>query len=241
MTGLMLRGLGLRRAALATALALTLAGLGGWTRAPDPALTTSAQAPTVDIWVIDNGFHTDLALPRALLEADDDALARAVRGLPPGDWILVGWGDARFYVETSPIPERLPDGARAFLAPGNPSVVMLDPSPVDPEAAYRPGAAHRVRLSEQGFRALKRRLEASLRVEDGRLVPGPPSQIGDGRFFASVETFWIGHLCNHWTGELLHAGGLPLRPVRSIVSAEIVGMARRSQVAAQAAGPTGEE
>lgn len=241
MTGLMLGGLGLRRAALGTALALTLAGLGGWTRAPDPALRPTDGTPTVEVWILDNGFHTDLALPRRLLEADDDALARAVRGLPPGDWILVGWGDARFYVETSPIPWRLPDGARAFLAPGNASVVMLDPSPADPGTAYRPGAAHRVRLSEPGYRALERRLEASLRVEDGRLVPGPPAQVGDGRFFESVETFWVGHLCNHWTGELLHAGGLPLRPVRSMVSAEIVRMARRSQVMTREAGATGEE
>jgi hypothetical protein len=241
MTGLMLGGLRLRRAALVTALALTLAGFGAWTRAPDPALLATDRAPTVDVWILDNGFHTDLALPRALLEADDDPLARAVRDLPPGDWILVGWGDARFYVETSPISGRLLNGARAFLAPGNASVVMLDPSLADPETAYRPGVAHRIRLSEPGYRALERRLEASLRVEDGRLVPGPTSQIGDGRFFESVETFWIGHLCNHWTGELLHAGGLPLRAVRSIVSAEIVGMARRSQVATQAAGPTGEE
>ena len=241
MIALTLDGLRLRSVAALSALALTLAGLGGWARAPDPSLAASAQAPTIDIWVVDNGFHTDLALRRALLEADDDALGRAVRALPPGDWVLVGWGDARFYVETSPFHERLPDGARALLAPGNASVVMLDPSTADPATAHAPGVAHRVRLSRRGFHALERRLEASLRIRNGGLIPGPPSQVGDGRFFESVETFWIGHLCNHWTGELLHAGGLPLRPVRSIVSSEIVRMARRSQTTNEGAGSTGRE
>jgi hypothetical protein len=219
---------------------LVLAGLGSWTRAPDPALAAQGSNGAVDVWILDNGFHTDLALPRARVEAGDDPLARAVRALPPGDWILIGWGDALFYVETAPISGRLADGVRAFFRPGNASVVMLDPSGADPETDYEPGVAHRVQLSERGLRALERRLEASLRVADGDLVRGPASQVGDGRFFESVETFWIGHLCNHWTGELLHAGGLPLRPVRSIVSSEIVRMAQRSH-AAQEVGATGRE
>lgn len=230
----------LRSLGVLTAVCLLLAGLGSWTRAPDPSLALQSSSGAVDVWILDNGFHTDLAVPRAVLEAGDDPLARAVRALPSGDWILIGWGDARFYVETSPIPDRLPDGVRAFFAPGNASVVMLDPSAADPATAYAPGVALRVRLSERGFRSLERRLEASLRVADGELVRGPPSQVGDGRFYESVETFWIGHLCNHWTGELLHAGGLPLRPVRSIVSSEIVRMAERSRTAQQV-GPTGRE
>lgn len=230
----------LRSLGVLTAVCLVLAGLASWTRAPDPALAPQGATDAVDVWILDNGFHTDLALPRTRLEAGEDPMARAVRALPPGEWILVGWGDARFYVETAPISERLPDGARAFFRPGNASVVMLDPSGADPETGYAPGVAHRVRLSQAGLRALERRLETSLRVRDGDLVRGPRSQVGDGRFFESVETFWIGHLCNHWTGELLHAGGLPLRPVRSIVSSEIVRMAERSR-ATQEAGPIGRE
>lgn len=219
------RGQGLRGLTALTLAAMLLAVWGGWTRPGDPALAASPGVPAVEVWVADNGFHTDLILSRAALEAGAGPLAEAVRSLDPGEWVAVGWGDARFYVDARPIADRLPDGARAFLWPGNPSVVLLDPLDRPPERAYRPGAVHRLRLSAAGFARLRSRLETSLRRRDGRPVPGPVSEVGDGRFFEGVETFWLGHLCNHWTGELLHAAGLPVRPARTIFSAEIVRMA----------------
>ncbi|MAL58292.1 MAG: hypothetical protein CL682_14305, partial [Brevundimonas sp.] len=102
-----------------------VAALLTWTRL-GPAAPPATDVPIV-VYLLDNGFHSDLALPRAALERRGGALGRAVETLAPGDWILVGWGDARFYVDQSPISDRLPDGARAFFRPGNPSVVMLDP------------------------------------------------------------------------------------------------------------------
>lgn len=241
MMPLVLSGLRLRTLWIATALALLLAGMGSWTRPPDPDLVRADGTEGVEIWVLDNGFHTDLAVPRAALEARAGPLGDAVRALPSSDWVLVGWGDARFYVDTRPIGSRLPDGARAFFRPGNPSVVMLDPSDANPATAYAPGVAHPIHLSRRGFSGLTDRLEASLAIRDGSVVAGPPAERRDARFFHSVETFWIGHLCNHWAGELLHAGGLPLRPVRSIVSAEIVRMAQRSQDTGRPALNAGSE
>ena len=44
----------------------------------------------------------------------------------------------------------------------------------------------------------------------------------DARFFASRETFSILHLCNHWTAGVLNAGGVSVRPVQSITSAEVM-------------------
>lgn len=236
---LLFRDAGLFRALAVTLAGLVLAGIGSWTRPADPALFPPGSGDSgVEVWVIDNGFHTDLALPRGRLDEGPGALAQAVRGLPPGDWVHAGWGDASFYVETGPISERIPDGLRAFFRPGNPSVVMLDPQALHPDRAYRPGVAHRLVLSPAGFARLRARLEASLRTQDGAAVAGPASQVGDGRFFQSVETFWIGHLCNHWTAELLAAAGLPVRPARTFVSAEIVRMTRTAPGwTSAAAGP----
>ena len=93
-----------------------------WTR---PGATDREATDPVVIQVLDNGFHTDIAMPRAALERRGGPLAHAVEALAPGDWILIGWGDAKFYVDQRPISDRLPDGARAFLHPGNRSVLML--------------------------------------------------------------------------------------------------------------------
>lgn len=206
---------------------------GVWTaeRPGDPALfPAGASEATVVVHLLDNGFHTDLAVPRAALAAGDDALARAVRALPSGDWVRVGWGDSVFYVEQGPISARLPDGARAFFKPGgNPSVVMLDPDPIDPALFPEPGRAT-MRLSPQGFAALRARVAASLRLDDGGQAVVSAQRDGDDAvFYASRETFWAGHLCNHWTAEVLNAGGLSMPMARSLTSSAVMRAARTAE------------
>lgn len=210
--------------------ALTLAALLGvfaalmtWTRAGQAFDGPGA----VPVRLIDNGFHTDLAVPRTALMDRGGPLAQAVETLEPGDWVLVGWGDARFYVETTPIHTRLPDGARAFFARGNRSVVMLYPVSGDPAERAPAGQTRSWMLSDAAFDALASRVERSLDLTAGAprigAVRTNPGDYGaDARFFASTETFWIGHLCNHWTSQLLHAAGLDVRPFRSIVAKEVV-------------------
>ena len=195
------------------------AALWTWTRPGEPAPRPGADA--VVLRLLDNGFHTDLAVPRAALIARGGPLGRAAAELPPGDWILIGWGDAKFYVDQSPISARLPDGARAFFRPGNPSVVMLDPYQGDPERDFA-DAGHALRLSPAAFDRLAARIEASLDLTTG--VPRiTAARAGDdARFFASGETFSILHLCNHWTADVLNAGGVAVRPARAITSAEVV-------------------
>jgi len=224
-------------AALTAAAALGgLAGLWTWTAPGDPSLWRAAPgAPAVEAHLLDNGFHTDLALPRAALEARGGPLAEAVRSLAPGDWILIGWGDAKFYVDQSPIHHRLPDGARAFFRPGNPSVVMLDPAQQDPGALFAEDGRRAFRLTPEAFARIAARIERSLDLSGGapRVAAARPGD--DARFFASRETFSIAHLCNHWTAGVLNAGGLPVRPFRSIVSAELMAAVARAELDTPAA------
>ncbi len=213
---------GLAALALAAVLGL-VAALWTWTLAGDPRLfPASTDEPGVVIHILDNGFHTDMAAPRALLEQGSGPLAEATRGLAPGDWVLIGWGDASFYVDQRPIGDRLPDGVRAFFRPGNDSVVMLDPVRGDPAVRFAPEDRRAVRLSPAGMAALHARIEGSLDLHHGaaRLVAARPGD--DARFFASREHFWIGYLCNHWSAQVLNAAGLPVRPLRAATSAEVM-------------------
>ena len=206
------------------------AALWTWTAPGDPALWPArADDGGVEVSLRDTGSPTDGAVPRAGLEARSGPLAEAVRPLPPGDWILIGWGDAKFYVEQGPIGERLPDGARAFFRPGNPSVVMLDPAQRDPRRAYADEGRRDFRLSGAGFDAMAAHIERSLDLSSGapRLAAARPGD--DARFFASREHFWVGHLCNHWTAKVLNAAGLPVRPARSITSSEVMAAVERAQ------------
>jgi len=230
-----LKGYGL--GPLVTAMVVSaIAALWTWTAPGDRALWPAAAADGgVEIKVLDNGFHTDLAVPRAALEARSGPLAEAVRALPPGDWILIGWGDAKFYVDQSPIGDRLPDGVRAFFRPGNASVIMLDPAQRDPRDLVAADRRRSLRLSTAGFKAMADHIEASLALEDGHARIAAARDGDDARFFASHEHFWIGRLCNHWSAGVLNAAGLPVRPFRSITSSEVMATVERAQLDTAAA------
>ena len=214
--------------------AILLAGLLGfvlalwtWTRAGDPALRSGDQ-PGVVVHILNNGFHTDLAVPRAALEAGGGPLAEASRSVGAGDWILIGWGDAKFFVDQSPMEDRIPDGLRAFFRPGNASVVMLDPETGDPARRFAPERRRTLTLSPAAFAGLRGRVEGSLSLVEGRPRLST-ARDGDGaHFFASREHFWIGYLCNSWTARVLNAAGLSIRPQRSVTAGEVIAAVDRS-------------
>lgn len=193
-----------------------------WTLPGDPSLIAAPGEAGVTVHVLNNGFHTDIAVRRAALEAGGGPLAAASRSVGPGDWILIGWGDAKFFVDESPMEGRLPDGLRAFFLPGNASVVMLDPTTGDPADRVKPEARRTLTLTPQGFRALRDHVQDSLALSAGRARLTTARPGAGAHFFASREAFWIGHLCNNWAARVLNAGGLEVRPQRSGTSGEII-------------------
>lgn len=215
---------------LLAALVGWIAAAWTWTRLADPALAPQPGGEVVTVYLLDNGFHTDLAVPRAALMRTPGPLADAAATLAAGDWILIGWGDAKFYADQSPITDRLPDGIRAFFRPGNPSVVMLDPEQADPRDRFAEDSRAALHLSRAGFERMMRRVEGSLALEDGhaRIAAARPGD--DARFFASNETFSIAFLCNHWSARVLNAGGLAVRPLRSVTSSEVMATVRRAEL-----------
>jgi len=193
-------------AAALTAITLVTA------RPGDPTLFPPAPgAPQVVVFVSHNGYHAELALPTATVRRHGGASAAALDQLSAAPWVLVGWGDARFYRGTGWSMERFADGLRA-LGPGNRSVLRLTPLDRDPDEAFASGIL-RIALSERGAERLLRRLDRSFRTMGGRPIPVPaPQQQRPAVYFESVERFSIGKLCNNWSGELLNAAGVPTTP-----------------------------
>ena len=187
----------------------------------DPALYPPRPGAGVAIFLVDNGFHSDLAIPRAAILAHGGPLSRAVAATTSAPWVLVGWGDARFYEDQSPWQGRIFDGLRALLG-GRPTVVHLEGFGMSPDRAWRDGV-HRIVVSPAGLAALLGRADRAFRLgADGMPVPAAITDGSGEGFFESREVFSLVHLCNHWTAELLHAAGLPVTPVLDTLPAGLV-------------------
>ena len=172
-----------------------------------------AVAPAQTVYVINNGFHTDIAVPAKALAQRGGALAQAAAAVPPDPWMVIGWGDASFYTARGISPARVGDGLRALFRPGNPSVIRIFGVSRDPAQAYAPGAATPVALSEAGLARLLDRMEASMSISHGAPVRARTQTTPDEVFFDSVEHFSLLRMCNHWTADMLAAGGLPTTPM----------------------------
>lgn len=199
----------LSRVAGMTALALLLTTLA--TAREGDARLYPPGGDAVTVYLVDNGFHTDLALPSQALAGHIAGVAAAQVTAKP--WILLGYGDRRFFVEQGPVADRVADGLRALFMPGNPSVLRIDGLAATPDHLYADGVTA-VRVSPAGLKHMVAFVDASLAKDRaGAPIPVAAPPAADSRFFAARASFSLIHLCNHWTGELLNAAGMSTLPV----------------------------
>ncbi|MDC7684019.1 DUF2459 domain-containing protein [Asticcacaulis sp. BYS171W] len=164
----------------------------------------------VTLYVINNGFHTDIVLPSEVVQAHGGLLAEAGRAAGDKAWVVYGWGDAGFYTAKGFSVARAFDGLRALFKPGNPSVVRVFGVGRRPDEAFDAEVVP-VIISQAGFEALAQRMEASFAQDKG--APVRAKIATTDTFFDSTEHFSILRLCNHWTADQLDAAGLPTTPM----------------------------
>lgn len=188
----------------------------------DPVLYPPKPGQGVAIFLVDNGTHSDIAIDRNAIAAHGGAIARAAARTTSAPWVLIGWGDARFYEATSPWQDRLPDGLSALFG-GRPTVVHVEGVAERPDLAWGAQGVHRIWVSPAGLAALLDRADRAFRLDaSGAPILVPTDRQAGEAFFESRETFSLVHLCNHWTAELLHAAGLPVTPVLDTIPAGLV-------------------
>ena len=194
-------------------------------RAADPMLwPPRAGTGTVEIVVTSNGYHSGVVLPRAALAEFASgrgypALVAVTQRFAGYEWIEFGWGDAEFY-RLVPTPNefswRL--ALRALFWPGNTSVLHVVGIKDDPERAFVSAELVRVQLSRNGFDQLLAKLDATFVAPQAGALPDLGRGLyGPSLFYPANGTFSFLRVCNHWTGELLGAAGLPTTPVLETV------------------------
>lgn len=213
-----------RRALLGLAGLILILGLAAFAtaRSADPALWPPAPgAPTIEIFVVSHGYHSGIVLPRAAVAEfaarhSNAALAEVARRFAAYPWIEIGWGEENFYRSVPDVGSlSLPLALRALFLPGNVSVMHVVGVTWPPRTTFPKSDLVRVALSRDGFERALAEVGASFaRTGEGGLPEAlGPGLYGPSQFFRANGHFSLFRVCNHWTADILAAGGLPVVPV----------------------------
>jgi uncharacterized protein (TIGR02117 family) len=176
--------------------------------APLDAAPASAQPaagqPGVAIFVISNGWHTEIVLPKAALPAG--AIPEAA-DFPHATYLGFGWGHAAYY----PTPEPgIGLSLSAALIP-SPAVLHVIGLAANPRQSFPRSEVAELRLGGDGFRALVRFLDASFaRGGAPRARSSAPGLYDFSLFYPATGTFHALNTCNTWTAGALAAAGVPI-------------------------------
>ncbi len=199
---------------IAGALLSILGLLAPWTAA-SVEFAPPAVSQSQTIFVVAGGWHTELALPIASIEAPLTALTPQ---FPGARYLVFGWGARGYYMAQHP---GLEDLLRA-ATPG-PAVMLVIPLAVSPAAFAGPGNAFPLAISPAGAARLSRFLWGDLVPPGTRapryLGPGPDPQ---SVFYAAAGTYDLSHTCNTWTAEALRAAGVPVSATGVVFAGQLI-------------------
>ena len=169
----------------------------------------AAAIRDITVYLLDNGVHTDLALPLNNAVFDwttviDPADARQLYF--PLDYVAFGWGDRAFYLETPQWRDMKVATAFKAVAGLGDTVIHVTFLP-QPRATPNSVA---IDVSADEYRALAASIVASLQTDStGRAQVIAGRAYGDNdAFYAAHGSYSLFNTCNSWTNHRLKAAGL---------------------------------
>lgn len=156
----------------------------------------------ITVYVASNGYHTGIVVPAQTAEFDWDRLAPPLDLGDPslaGQWLLFGWGDREFYLNTPTWAEfDIRTGLIALTGSGSTLVHVDHMDRPDDAVEIRP-----ITLTPGQYR----RLAAFIA---GTFTPGAAIKGYTSRdlFYPARGRYSLFRTCNAWTGEALAAAGV---------------------------------
>ncbi|MDA4847754.1 TIGR02117 family protein [Hoeflea poritis] len=194
--------LGLIAAYLTAAVAGTL-----WT-APGAAVAATDRSNVV--YVLSNGFHSDIALPVVNGQPPAGIPVRDAdlpHGLAQAHYLIIGWGSQTAYTSLLALTDLTPGIVVRALAFDRTVVHVL---PI-PGAPYGDGV-YRVELDDAQYERLVRFIADAFKTDpegEAELIDGVTQGFGDV-FYRANGRFSPFYGCNAWTGQALRKAGVPV-------------------------------
>lgn len=195
--------------------ALSLAACAG--RPPAALMTDSTGSRSV--YVISNGWHTGLVLPREQVSTE---VWPEQGELAPAPYLEVGWGDGAAYLADR-MTVRLALGAALGSASAALQVAGLDALPT---VRGREIEVAELRLTPREFDDLSRFISKSYaRDGTGNTIRLARGYTDNSAFYRATGHFHLFNTCNTWTAKALRAAGCPIASALILTASQLMDQA----------------
>lgn len=161
----------------------------------------------MDIFLLSNEIHTDIAVPVRNEVYDWETFLDPKQFKDrPSEWIEFGWGDRQFYFEMPTWDKfTLKLGLDALLLP-DPAVMHVNYLDGHPSVYTN---ARRVRISHATYKKLVASIQKYFRLKNGKpdILAGKNYSATDN-FYEAYGSFSLIRTCNVWTSDVLSDAGL---------------------------------
>ncbi|MGH7051625.1 MAG: DUF2459 domain-containing protein [Acetobacteraceae bacterium] len=180
------------------------------------ATSAHAKPGRATLYVISNGWHTEIGVPASALTGPLEVFRKA---FPDARYFAFGWGERAFYM--SPVPTWT-QALRALL-PARAVLLVLGLGMPPPQAFVAGIRVTPLPITPSGWSSIAGFVWRSFAVTRTgglqRLGHGPyPSSA----FYAAAGTYDGTHTCNTWTAEALHTAGLPVTSAGVVFAGQLM-------------------
>jgi uncharacterized protein (TIGR02117 family) len=172
---------------------------------PHAASFPNDSEAATEIYVINNGIHIDLVLPRQHVLKDWDLSFNppdSIAQKPNLDMLAIGWGDAAFYLETPAWSDLKVSTALRALSGKNQSLLHIQYL-----AKAQLGNEVPLAISAAQYLALIEHVQSSTAAPSVHALDHPG--YGDTDFFYAAKGHYSAiHTCNTWAADGLAKAGL---------------------------------
>ena len=161
----------------------------------------------ITLYLLDNGVHTDLALPlvndtydwTTFIRPED---ARDTAFAPA--YVAFGWGDRAFYLETPHWRDLKATTAWNAISGQGATIIHATFLPPLRETAH----SIAIPVSRDEYQALVASIRDQFVLHEGRAVVAAPAYGDNDTFYAARGHYSLFHTCNSWTNRRLSDAGL---------------------------------
>lgn len=185
-----------------------------------PPSAAGPDEAQIVVYVMSNGWHSAIAVPRAALP--EGAIPEAA-DFPAADYLSFSWGDATYF------PARDPTTAMALSAALQPTPAVLHVAGLTspPGDVFPADEVVELRTTSAGFAALVAYLDASF-DRDGaeRVEAREPGLYRFSLFYPATDEFHLFNTCNTWTARGLRAAGWSVRVMGTVTAEDLMAQVR---------------